>query len=451
MKSCSLSQLDDHVLLRYLATTVSQDCGTTAILLALIAEVDARKLYVPAAYSSMSLYCMHEFGMSEDVAIERIRVARTARRFPAIFPALADGRLNMTAVLLLTPHLTPQVTPERAGELLAAAANKTKNEIRLLLAERFPRPDVPTLVQAIGTPRMQVSPDSPESPGLQLSPDSPESLALQVSPDSPALQLSPDSLGRPTPRARVTPLSPGRFAWQVTVDQETQDLLCYTQSLLSHSVPSRDIPKVLKRCLELGVEALEKQKFAKCVRSRPRRSSANGRYVPAEIRRIVWPRDGGQCTFVSEAGKRCEARDRLEFDHIDPVARGGQTTADRMQLRCRAHNQYTAERTFGPGFMHEKREAARRVAAARKDAAARKQKQEQARSEAAAKARAQAEAAAAADVIPVLRELKFSAEEARRGAALCADIPDAPLEERVRVALRGLAPPCVRWPAPVAS
>ena len=111
MKSCSLSHLDDHVLLRYLATALSQDHGTTAILLALLGEVEERKLYAPAAYSSMRLYCVRELRMSEDVATERIRVARTARRFPAIFPALADGRLNMTAVLLLTPHLTPQVTP----------------------------------------------------------------------------------------------------------------------------------------------------------------------------------------------------------------------------------------------------------------------------------------------------------------------------------------------------
>src|SRR5678816_810081 len=90
MKSCSLSQLADHVLLRYLATTVSQDRGTTAILLALIAEVDARKLYVPAAYSSMYLYCVRELRMSEGAAFKRIRAARTARQFPAIFAALAD-------------------------------------------------------------------------------------------------------------------------------------------------------------------------------------------------------------------------------------------------------------------------------------------------------------------------------------------------------------------------
>ena len=36
------------------------------------------------------------------------------------------------------------------------------------------------------------------------------------------------------------------------------------------------------------------------------------------------------------------------------------------ELRCRAHNQYEAERAFGAGFMSEKREHARRVAAERR-------------------------------------------------------------------------------------
>src|SRR6476660_8303792 len=117
MKCYSLSQVDDHVLLRDLATLVSQDRATTAALLAYLVEVEERKLYARAAYSSMHLYCVHELRMSEDIAYRRIGVARTARRFPAIFPALADGRLNLTGVLLLTPYLTA----ETAAELLAGA------------------------------------------------------------------------------------------------------------------------------------------------------------------------------------------------------------------------------------------------------------------------------------------------------------------------------------------
>ncbi|HEY6865810.1 MAG TPA: HNH endonuclease, partial [Candidatus Eisenbacteria bacterium] len=84
-------------------------------------------------------------------------------------------------------------------------------------------------------------------------------------------------------------------------------------------------------------------------------------HIPAEVKREVWERDRGRCTFVSAAGRRCAARTRLEFDHVEPVARGGQATVSGIRLRCRAHNQYAAECAFGAGFMREKREAGRRT------------------------------------------------------------------------------------------
>src|SRR5678815_1522969 len=108
MKSYSLSHLEDHVLLRDLVSLVSQDRATTASLLAHLAEVEERRLYARAAYPSMYLYCVRELRMSEDVAYARIRVARKARQFPAIFAALADGRLHLSAVVQLTPHLTDE-------------------------------------------------------------------------------------------------------------------------------------------------------------------------------------------------------------------------------------------------------------------------------------------------------------------------------------------------------
>ena len=228
----------------------------------------------------------------------------------------------------------------------------------------------------------------------------------------------------PAPRARLTPLSPQRFALQFTVGQEGHDLLHYAQALLGHALPAGDIAEVFVRALKALVRKLEQRKFAATGRTRPRRSAASGRYVPAEIRRTVWQRDGGQCTFVGENGHRCEARERLEFDHVDLVARGGQTSVDRLRLRCRAHNQNTAECTFGREFMGGKRG-----------------KREQARD---AEARNQ-------DVIPWLRSLGFRGEEARKGARLCAAIPNASLEERVRYALSRLAPNRRREPGRLAG
>jgi hypothetical protein len=145
MKCYSLSHLADRTLLQALAALVTQDRTTTAALLAHLAEVDERQLYRSAAYPSMYLYCVRELRMSEDTAFKRIRAARIARQFPVIFGALAGGRLHLSAVVLLAPHLTA----DTAGELMAAAEHKTKAEIEVLLAQRFPQPDVATFVGAI--------------------------------------------------------------------------------------------------------------------------------------------------------------------------------------------------------------------------------------------------------------------------------------------------------------
>ena len=57
-------------------------------------------------------------------------------------------------------------------------------------------------------------------------------------------------------------------------------------------------------------------------------------------------------------GKRCASRRQLEYDHVIPVARGGRATVDNIRQRCRVHNQFEAERTFGADFMRRKRGAA---------------------------------------------------------------------------------------------
>jgi hypothetical protein len=118
----------------------------------------------------------------------------------------------------------------------------------------------------------------------------------------------------------------------------------------------------------------------------------------------------------------------LEYDHIDPVARGGQATVAGIRLRCRAHNQYAAERTFGTAFMQHKREQARRAAAQEKS------------KRAAADAETAAEKAHERDVVPWLRRLGFRADECRHASEHCESIPDASLEERIRAALSFLAP-----------
>jgi hypothetical protein len=53
--------------------------------------------------------------------------------------------------------------------------------------------------------------------------------------------------------------------------------------------------------------------------------------IPERVRHEVWRRDRGTCV-------QCGSRQRLEFDHIIPVSRGGSNTTRNLELRCEPCN-----------------------------------------------------------------------------------------------------------------
>ena len=372
MHSYSLEHVASNVLLRDLTTLVAQDRATTASLLAHIAEVKERKLFRGAGQPSMQDYCVNVLRFSEDSAKKRLQAAGTARRFPLIFEALADGRLHLSGVCLLAPHLEP----ENADELIPAAMNKTRADIEKLLAHRFPQADLPEMLQAVVAPGSAsvTFAEAKSAPGHFSVTSSQSVTADGTSDEAPpaAEHFGPPASPAPAVPApqypRVKPLAPQRYALQVTLDEQTHDLLREAQDLLAHTDGGRQIATVLRRALENDVRHLKQRKFAET--ERPRRSTRKQRSVrtvPAAVKRAVKARDEGRCTFTNEKGERCPARSGLEYDHERPVAKGGETTVENMRLRCRAHNQLAADETFGAGFMQEKRVEAQRRSKARKN------------------------------------------------------------------------------------
>lgn len=53
--------------------------------------------------------------------------------------------------------------------------------------------------------------------------------------------------------------------------------------------------------------------------------------IPNNVKIFVWNRDKGKCV-------QCESNEKLEYDHIIPIIKGGSSTGRNIQLLCEKCN-----------------------------------------------------------------------------------------------------------------
>jgi hypothetical protein len=333
----TFTQLSDDELLAAVQRLAAHERQATAALIRSLMELDARRLYLAAGYSSLFTYCTQVLHLSEHAALSRIEVARAGRRQPMLVEAIDEGAINVTCARLLAPHLTDQ----NCQTVIAAARHKTKREVEEIIVRLRPHPPVPSTVRKLPAPQASrsVMPSirTPAAPA----PAKPQAVRLDTVPATPAA-WSP-----PTQRPAVTPLAPERYKVQFTISSETRDKLRRVQDLLRHSVPNGDPAAIFDRALSALLKDLERTRLAATAKPRVSPGCAPGsRAVPAAVRRAVWKRDGGRCAFIGSQG-RCAEHGFLELHHVVPFAAGGTATVENIQLRCCAHNRYESFLFFG--------------------------------------------------------------------------------------------------------
>ncbi len=335
----STARLSNDELLARVKQLATCEREVTVALIAHLAELDARRLYLAEGYSSTFAYCTKALHLSEHAAYGRIAAARAARRFPVILEMLESGSVNLTTVVLLVAHLTP----ENHREVLEAARDKTRPQVEELVARLRPQADVPVSVRRLPTAKQDPAPlPAPRNAAAGSLPaeDAQEGASLE------RLTLAPAP--PPAPPAVVAPLAPERYRIQFTASAQTHAKLRCVQDLLRHQIPDGDVGQIIDRALSALLEDLAKKKLAATDRPRASRGIDHGsRTIPAAVKRDVWLRDDGRCAFIGKNGHRCAEGGFLELHHVVPHAAGGAPTVDNIQLRCRAHNGYEAELYFG--------------------------------------------------------------------------------------------------------
>ena len=325
--------LSDEQLLRDIEASAAREREATAQLIALLAEMDSRRLYLAQGFSSLFVYCTRHLHLSEHAAYGRIEAARAARKFPSILNRLADGSMTLTTICLLSNYLTA----DNFEQLLDAAKHKSRRDVEEQVAALQPKPAVPSTIRKLPEP----------APLMSSAVEGCDPPAAILAVRRPAISVAIDPVVPTSTRADVRPLAPERFKVQFTIGGETHRKLRAVQDLMRHVLPNGDIAQIFDRAVTLLLRDVERQKLAST--EQPRHgtvATSTGRHVPAAVRRQVWARDQGQCAFVGRVG-RCSERGFLEFHHLTPFADGGPTTVDNLELRCRAHNNHEAREWFG--------------------------------------------------------------------------------------------------------
>jgi hypothetical protein len=335
--------LSDAELLASVKTLAANERNVTALLVAHLAEMDARRLYLGEGCSSLFTYCTQVLHLSEHAAYGRIEAARAARKCPALLEAIGSGALHLTAVSLIAPHLTA----ENVHHLIAAATHKTKRDVEALVAALRPQPAVASSVRRLSQGPQRSTGRTVECghtnlPVIRREPVASRQAETALEPSGGAGTRSPVQA-----RAEIKPLAPEHYLVKFTASRAMHDKLQEAQALLRHQVPSGDVAEIFDRALTLLLTELRKTRYAATPRPRSTHCTSNkSRHVSAAVKREVWARDGGQCAFVGTAG-RCTERGFLEYHHVIPFADGGVTDVSNLQLRCRAHNGFEAERWSG--------------------------------------------------------------------------------------------------------
>ncbi len=308
----NLKQLSNENLLSSIRCLVQKERELTLEVLHHLREVERRSLYATLSYSSLYEYAIKELKYSEAAAHRRISSMRLLREMPELEEKIESGKLSLSAISQAQSFFRQEkcVLAEKK-EILKCIEEKSAREVERELVSRSSEP----------------------------------------------LKLRPEKL-------RV--VSETHTELKILVEAELLNGLEELRGLLAHKKPGATLKDLLTYAVTRTVNEL-KPKVADCENRKsesqaPKNPELNrqdimtpaseakprSRYVSKEIKRKVWQRDGGQCSYKNTAtGRRCCSKHAMEFDHIKPFALGGESTFDNLRLRCRTHNQLEALKVFG--------------------------------------------------------------------------------------------------------
>ncbi len=334
-----LSLLTDPQLEEWLKSCVSKELEMKIQILHLLAEVENRRLY-SHTYPSLFEYCTRELKYSAASAQRRIDTMRAMKLMPEIEQKLQSGTLQLSTVAKVQSFFRHEAKAgkpyslEDKREVLAKVESKSLRECEKELVSISPQSAKPDLRREITQDKTELRLTIHDELVKKL--DHLKSLLSNKHPhlsDAELIEVLADmAIKRLDPSEKNQKTNPRSKAPQVT--NSTSQLPAAEVEMLS--TPKTASPEGCGKPVVQNWFSI-----TQAARSKPKPS----RYIPATMKQDVWMRDKGRCTHFG-----CNSNHKLQYDHIKPIAKGGETSVKNLRLLCQTHNLLAAQQEFG----HEK-------------------------------------------------------------------------------------------------
>jgi hypothetical protein len=316
----NLKNLSDEALLIQTKKVAFEERKMTLQVLHHLKEVSFRRLFARIGYSSLHQYTIHELGYCGSSASHRVDAMRLLSDIPEIEKKIEEGDLSLTTIAKAQTFFKKEdFSPEKKAEIVKSLEGKSVREVEKELLKNTDQPNLHL--------KERIKPVTPDRTEITF-----------YATDETCQELE-----------RLRALFPGKTISEVishaiqlglrTSDpaqkktREPKKALAAEQPRVKGSVAAEQVGKETVAAQQVNTQ-----------KSQPLKHS---RYIPRPIRKAVWVRDKGMCTFTSETGRKCGSRYRAQCDHIIPWALGGPSTVENLRLLCFHHKQYERERIFG--------------------------------------------------------------------------------------------------------
>src|SRR5580700_6628743 len=135
----NLKSLSAPELLSRTKTLAAEERRVSADVLHHLREIERRRLFAEAGFSSLFAYCVEELRYSEGAAYRRINAMRLLKECPEIEDAIRDGSLSVSSASEVQRFVTKKpCSQEEKKKLVESVKGKSKRECEKIFEEAAP-------------------------------------------------------------------------------------------------------------------------------------------------------------------------------------------------------------------------------------------------------------------------------------------------------------------------